>query len=239
MHPTDILLLALLATPTTAHGVVTMIRGTDGADMPGLSGMCPFPPSPSYLTSSPFHLLLPTSGPIPSPSSPSLLTPAFNPVADGMPRDCWSNRCGSQADTAIIHDREIRSGQVGPLGRTQGNGAIDGATMVANASVGVEDDLSRLGAGGRGGRGNQRRKYYITLLVGLCGTERWLMVLLVADGEGPMKVARQFLNGLFGGGGTASTVKRESNVAAAAREGAGWGLDHTDTLRRLNSRAFT
>ncbi|GJC78580.1 hypothetical protein ColLi_01418 [Colletotrichum liriopes] len=43
-------------------------------------------------------------------------------IADGTPRDCSSNGCGSQADTAIIRDREIASGEVGPLGRTQGNG---------------------------------------------------------------------------------------------------------------------
>ena len=93
-------------------------------------------------------------------------------MADGTPRDCSSNRCGSQADTAIIRDREIRSGQVGPLGRTQGNGPIDAATMVANfmggataprvnaanASVGVEDDLSGLGAGAGSGRGRQQNR---------------------------------------------------------------------------------
>jgi hypothetical protein len=53
-------------------------------------------------------------------------------VIDGTPRDCSSNRCGSQADTAIIRDREIQTGQTGPLGRTQGGGPIDAATMVGN-----------------------------------------------------------------------------------------------------------
>ena len=38
MHPADFLLLAVLASPATAHGVVTMIRGANGVDMPGLSG---------------------------------------------------------------------------------------------------------------------------------------------------------------------------------------------------------
>ncbi|KLU91631.1 hypothetical protein MAPG_10149 [Magnaporthiopsis poae ATCC 64411] len=33
-------------------------------------------------------------------------------IADGTPRDCSSNRCGSQADTAIIRDREINSGKL-------------------------------------------------------------------------------------------------------------------------------
>ncbi|KAK3307178.1 uncharacterized protein B0T15DRAFT_432532 [Chaetomium strumarium] len=114
MYTSDLLVLALLTTSTSAHGVVTMIKGANGVMMPGLS------------------------------------------IADGTPRDCSTNRCGSQADTAIIRDREISSGQVGPLGRTQGNGPIDPATMIAafmgagtapsvnatNASVGVEDDLS-------------------------------------------------------------------------------------------------
>ncbi len=143
------------------------------------------------------------------PPHPTSLTPL--PVADGTPRDCSTNRCGSQADTAIIRDREIRSGEVGPLGRTQGNGPIDAATMVAsfmgtgstpsvnaaNASVGVEDDLSGLG---RGGRNNNKRE------------------------EGSGLVVRQFLKGLFGGGGTTSKVATESNVAATAGNGADTGL---------------
>lgn len=176
MHPYEVLLLSLLATPTSAHGVVTMIRGANGVEMPGLS------------------------------------------VADGTPRDCSTNRCGSQADTAIIRDREIRSGEVGPLGRTQGNGPIDAATMIsnfmgsgtapsvnaANASVGVEDDLSGLGnRGGRGGRQARREE---------------------AQSGGALKVARQFFQGLFGGGGTESTVATESMVAATAGQGATSGL---------------
>jgi hypothetical protein len=85
----------------------------------------------------------------------------------------------------------------------------------ANASVGVEDDLSGLGRGGagRGGRNNAKR-----------------------EGGGAFKVARQFLKGLFGGGGggglggafggggTDSTVATESNVAAMAGQGATSGL---------------
>jgi hypothetical protein len=41
MHPYEVILLSLLATPTSAHGVVTMIRGANGVEMPGLSGMSP------------------------------------------------------------------------------------------------------------------------------------------------------------------------------------------------------
>ncbi|KAI1375773.1 hypothetical protein F4677DRAFT_100443 [Hypoxylon crocopeplum] len=76
-------------------------------------------------------------------------------VADGTPRDCSSNGCGSQADTAIIRDREISNGKASPLGRTQGNGPIDAAAMIQNFmggasaptnngsedSVGVEDNI--------------------------------------------------------------------------------------------------
>lgn len=194
MHPTDLLLLTLLATPATAHGVVTEIQGANGVNMPGLSG--------AYLPSSPLRH--------------SILTFPL-PVADGTPRDCSSNGCGSQADTAIIRDREIRAGTVGPLGRTQGNGPIDAATMVANfmgagaapkvnaatASVGVEDDLTALGSA-KGGKGKAQKRE-----------------------SGLGLVARQFLKGLqglFGGGGTASAVKTESNVAATAGEGASSGL---------------
>jgi hypothetical protein len=49
MHPADFLLLAVLAGPATAHGVVTMIRGANGVNMPGLSGTSPFLSS-SYIS---------------------------------------------------------------------------------------------------------------------------------------------------------------------------------------------
>jgi hypothetical protein len=52
-------------------------------------------------------------------------------VADGTPRDCSSNGCGSQADTAIIRTREISSGEASPLGRTQGAGPVDAAAMIS------------------------------------------------------------------------------------------------------------
>lgn len=151
-------------------------------------------------------------------------------VADGTPRDCSTNRCGSQADTAIIRDREIRSGEVGPLGRTQGNGPIDPAVMVANfmgtangpaptnngsaSSVGQEDDLSAVSAatGGRGRNNNNNNRRGATT-----PTE--------SSGGGVMKYfRRQFLKGLFGSGGTKSTVATETNVAATAGEGASSGL---------------
>ncbi|KAK3352759.1 hypothetical protein B0T25DRAFT_542702 [Lasiosphaeria hispida] len=167
MRPLTLTLtLTLLLPLTSAHGVVTLIKGANGVDMPGLS------------------------------------------VADGTPRDCSSNRCGSQADTAIIRDREMRSGDVGPLGRTQGNGPVDAATMVANfmggaaaptnsganSSVGVEDAI---GGGVAAAAGNKK---------------------------GAVVAARQLLKGLFGGGGTESAVATEENVRATAGAGAGSGL---------------
>jgi hypothetical protein len=103
-------------------------------------------------------------------------------VADGTPRDCSSNRCGSQADTSIIRDSEIESGEVGPLGRTQGNGPVDAAVMIQNFmgtgnaptnngasdSVGVEDDLSALGQA-RQERREVRKRQLSRLFDGLLG----------------------------------------------------------------------
>ncbi|KAK4032694.1 hypothetical protein C8A01DRAFT_20265 [Parachaetomium inaequale] len=175
MHPSDILLLTLLATPATAHGVVTLVRGANGVEMPGLS------------------------------------------VADGTPRDCSTNRCGSQADTAIIRDREIRSGEVGPLGRTQGNGPIDAATMVAafmgsgagpasvnaaNASVGVEDDLGGL-RGGKAGRAAATESNVAAMAgtgatsgLPTCSDDGTIEMVFHQDGAGPLDAA---VDGTSGG----------------------------------------
>ena len=38
MHATQSIVISLLAAQASAHGVVTMIRGANGVDMPGLSG---------------------------------------------------------------------------------------------------------------------------------------------------------------------------------------------------------
>ncbi|KAM5347941.1 hypothetical protein ACJ41O_007765 [Fusarium nematophilum] len=131
-------------------------------------------------------------------------------VADGTPRDCSSNRCGSQADTSIIRDREIQSGEASPLGRTQGNGPVDPAVMIsnflgtgggnaaptndgANAGVGVEDDLSNL-------PDQQRRRH--------------------------KRQRGGFLSGLFGGGGQGdkNETPEETSVAASAGDGSTSGL---------------
>jgi len=82
-------------------------------------------------------------------------------------------------------------------------GTANGAAPTNNgsaSSAGVEDDLSALG---RGGRGNNRN---------------------TARSGGFMNMPRQFLKGLFGGGGTESAVATETNVQATAGEGASSGL---------------
>ncbi|RYP52110.1 hypothetical protein DL768_002660 [Monosporascus sp. mg162] len=149
-------------------------------------------------------------------------------IADGTPRDCSSNRCGSQADTSIIRDREIESGEVGPLGRTQGNGPVNAETMIRTFmsgaaaptndgptdSVGVEDNIDegRL-QGGQSGNG------------GIFGRQ---------FGGG-------FLSGLFGGGGQETETAEETIVAASAGQGATAGLPTcaddgsiTMTFRQIN-----
>lgn len=150
-------------------------------------------------------------------------------VADGTPRDCSSNGCGSQADTAIIRDREISSGAVGPLGKTQGNGPVDPAMMIkvfmgdmdvaqaptngANSGVGQEDDLSGAPAAAKG---NNR--------------------------------VRQLLAGLLGGGGGGANAKGEkstgppeANVKALAGAGSSNGMPTANedgtvdvTFRQIN-----
>lgn len=131
--------------------------------------------------------------------------------------------CGSQADTAIIRDRDIASGKCGPLGRTQGNGPVDASVMIAafmgtgNAptnngaasSVGVEDNIDTQAAQrGAGTQRNQRRQ----LLGGLLGGGG-------GNGGGATGIA-----GLFGGGGQKAEGPPETRVAAAAGQGASSGL---------------
>lgn len=150
-------------------------------------------------------------------------------VADGTPRDCSSNGCGSQADTAIIRDREVSSGAVGPLGKTQGNGPVDPAMMIkvfmgdmdvaqaptngASSGVGQEDDLSGAPAAAKG---NNR--------------------------------VRQLLAGLLGGGGGGANAKGEkstgppeSMVKAMAGAGSSSGMPTANedgtvdvTFRQIN-----
>ncbi|KAK1572659.1 uncharacterized protein LY79DRAFT_527065 [Colletotrichum navitas] len=51
-------------------------------------------------------------------------------LIDGTPRDCASPRCGSEADTSIIRDRELGTKKASALGRTQGGGPVDAAAMI-------------------------------------------------------------------------------------------------------------
>ncbi|CEJ82082.1 hypothetical protein VHEMI02172 [[Torrubiella] hemipterigena] len=139
-------------------------------------------------------------------------------VADGTPRNCALNSCGSQADTAIIRDADMRGGG-GALGKTQGNGKVDPANVIsvfmgtsaknsvptnkgASGSVGVEDDLS--------GLRNQRREEHKRQF---------------GQGSG-------FFNlpglGALGMGGKKSNFATETIVADTAGEGAKSGLPTSD-----------
>lgn len=151
-------------------------------------------------------------------------------VADGTPRDCSTNRCGSQADTAIIRDREMD--EVGPLGRTQGNGPVRAETMISNFmgngtaptnngpsdSVGVEDNIDDEDI-----PGNQKRKRQLSdFLGGIFGGG--------SDDDGSDGGnsggggAATGLSGLFGGGGNENDGPPESSVSESAGQGQTSGL---------------
>ncbi|KAE8825219.1 hypothetical protein HRS9139_08329 [Pyrenophora teres f. teres] len=166
-------------------------------------------------------------------------------IQDGTPRDCSSNGCGSQADTAIIRDREIASGKAGPLGRTQGNGVVDAAVMVgafmgagaappanngAAASVGVEDNIQQP---------IQKRQFLSNLLGGLGGGKAGGAG--GAGGATGAKAGATGIAGLLGGGGENVSGPPETRVAAAVGAGATSGLPTcaddgtiTMTLRQIN-----
>ncbi|KAK8058396.1 hypothetical protein PG994_008844 [Apiospora phragmitis] len=145
-------------------------------------------------------------------------------VADGTPRDCSSNGCGSQADTAIIRDREISSGKAGPLGRTQGNGKVEAATMIASFMGGSAAPTNN--GTGVGEEDN------IPANVGQKNTKNTRV--------NSAKFRRQnFLSGLLGGGaggkggaakakGTQTKTAAETNVKATAGQGASQGLPTAD-----------
>ncbi|KAF1844747.1 uncharacterized protein K460DRAFT_405032 [Cucurbitaria berberidis CBS 394.84] len=154
-------------------------------------------------------------------------------IQDGTPRDCSSNGCGSQADTAIIRDREIASGKATPLGRTQGNGLVDASVMVgafmgagaappanngASGSVGVEDNIPQ---------NAQKRQ----LLAGLFG----------GGGGAGGNAGATGIKGLLGGGGDKVNGPPEARIAAAQGAGQSSGLPTcaddgtvTMTLRQIN-----
>jgi hypothetical protein len=141
-------------------------------------------------------------------------------VADGTPRDCSSNGCGSQADTSIIRDREIASGKVGPLGRTEGNGPVDPAVLISSfmgsnnnvpvnngTGTGQEDDIPN-------NLGQKRRRAYRRSAHQHKAEHR--------------RQLDKLLGGLLGGGGDNKGEKTEEpeevSVAAAAGDGSKSGL---------------
>lgn len=127
--------------------------------------------------------------------------------------------CGSQADTAIIRDRDIASGRATPLGRTQGNGPVDASVMIAafmgagiappanqgaSGSVGVEDDIQQNG---------RKRQLFSGLFGGGGGGN-------AAGGAG----GATGIAGLFGGGGDKVDGPPEARVAAAQGAGVSSGM---------------
>jgi hypothetical protein len=210
MRYSSIIATSGLLAIVSGHGLVTSIKGANGVTMPGLSGK---------------DLQLKCNIDL------YMLTCSLQ-VADGTPRDCSSNGCGSQADTSIIRDKEIGTSKASALGRTEGNGPIDAAVMIANfmdgagaptnegaaSSSGVEDDLS--GLKGATQKNNKRRGNFFTRGLG------------------------DFLSGLAGGGGNKgakSEQATETSVAASAGEGASSGLPTcsddgsiTMTFRQIN-----
>lgn len=150
-------------------------------------------------------------------------------VADGTPRDCSTNRCGSQADTAIIRDREMS--EVGPLGRTQGNGPVRAEDVVssfmgggngaptndgANESVGVEDDIPADAQ-----RKKMRKRQLSDLIGGFFGGGSSNSDDDDSSGGGG---GGSGLGGLFGGGGNSNEGPPESSISASAGGGASDGL---------------
>ncbi|SPO06340.1 related to gEgh 16 protein [Cephalotrichum gorgonifer] len=149
-------------------------------------------------------------------------------IADGTPRDCSSNRCGSQADTSIIRDREMSEN--GPLGRTQGNGPVLAETMIsnfmgtgsaptnngANDSVGVEDDIPQ----NNQKRGIREKRQLRNLLGGLFGGGGGGG----GSGGGNGGGGATGLGGLLGGGGDSNDGPPEASVAQSAGAGQSDGL---------------
>ncbi|KAA8652867.1 hypothetical protein EYZ11_003147 [Aspergillus tanneri] len=63
-------------------------------------------------------------------------------VSDGVPRDCPSAACGAQKDTAIIRDPEMDNSKASPLGRTNGGGPVNPATII-NTFLGSNSNSKR------------------------------------------------------------------------------------------------
>ncbi|KAG7105655.1 hypothetical protein HYQ44_015113 [Verticillium longisporum] len=126
-------LIAALAVTANAHGMVKSIEGANGVSMPGLSVADGTPRDCSSngcgsqadtaiirdreISSGETFLIAALAvtanahGMVKSIEGANGVSMPGLSVADGTPRDCSSNGCGSQADTAIIRDREISSGE--------------------------------------------------------------------------------------------------------------------------------
>ncbi|TAQ87821.1 hypothetical protein B7494_g3845 [Chlorociboria aeruginascens] len=52
-------------------------------------------------------------------------------VQDGTPRDCATPSCGAEADTSIIRQNELGTSKATALGRTNGGGPVDAATVIS------------------------------------------------------------------------------------------------------------
>jgi hypothetical protein len=75
-------------------------------------------------------LACPASQVRPKIISPHQLLTIF-PVIDGTPRDCATPSCGAEADTSIIRKNELGTDRATALGRTEGGGPVDAATIIS------------------------------------------------------------------------------------------------------------
>ncbi|KAJ6783019.1 hypothetical protein PWT90_01841 [Aphanocladium album] len=148
-------------------------------------------------------------------------------VADGTPRNCAVNACGSQADTCIIRDNEIASGK-SPLGWTQGNGEVT-PEKVLNAFMGRGNDApTNKGASGAAG--------YEDDLSGLSKQQRQ------QRREEHMNEMRDMFSGLFnlpgvgvlGLGGKPNDYPKETIVGDMYGQGEANGLPTSDDDGNIN-----
>ncbi|KAJ4423647.1 1,3-beta-glucanosyltransferase [Gnomoniopsis sp. IMI 355080] len=65
-------------------------------------------------------------------------------VQDGTPRDCPSPGCGAEADTSIIRKQELGTTKATALGRTNGGGPVDAATMISTFMDGAAGNTSEV-----------------------------------------------------------------------------------------------
>lgn len=154
-------------------------------------------------------------------------------VADGTPRDCSTNGCGSQADTAIIRDRDIQAGG-SPLGKTQGGGNVVAADMI-NVFMGQTDPATVPTNSAASGVGQEDNLNGAPAGLGAAASSR----AKAAVGKAANNKARQLLAGLLGsfgaaggaggaGGaaaqGTKNTLPPETMVRTTAGAGSSEGL---------------